>query len=242
MPARRFFVRDVHQVGEVVAIEGSDARKIARVLRLKSGDEIELVDSAGALFAAALEMRADYVAARLVELRVQSDAKTATIDVAQSIPKGRKMEYVVEKLSELGARALIPVQSERTIVQGAGSAKIERWRRIARSSAQQSGRRDVMIVADTVAFDALCERMCEYDVTLLLWEIAAVEPLRERLPGLLANARTILIVVGPEGGFSHIEAEAAQAAGACTVSLGSHILRTETAGLVAVAIVMYEVG
>ncbi len=243
MPARRFFVRDVHRVGDRVAIEGSDAHKIVRVLRLRTGDVIELVDSAGALFSAEIEASGDRVDVHLVESRAPNDRAGVTIDVAQGLPKGQKMEYVVEKLSELGVRSIIPIESERTIVRGAGDAKIERWRRVARSAAQQSGRRDVLDVRAPVSFKVLCEEsMPEYDVVLMPWEIAAPVSARQQLPTLLGNAKRILIVVGPEGGFSHEEADAAQGAGARQIWLGPHILRTETAALVATAIVLYQVG
>jgi 16S rRNA (uracil1498-N3)-methyltransferase len=243
VPARRFFTRDVHRIGDRVAIEGSDAHKIVRVLRLRTGDVIELVDSAGALFSAEIETNGDRVDARLVELRAPNDRAAVRIDVAQGIPKSQKMDYVVEKLSELGACSVIPIESERTIVRGASDAKIERWQRVARSAARQSGRRDVLDVRAPVSFKTLCEELMPlYDVVLMPWEIAAAIPLREQLPALLGNASSVLIVVGPEGGFSHAEADAAQAAGAHLIWLGPQILRTETAALVATAIVLYQLG
>lgn len=242
MPARRFFVPDVHHAGELVAIGGSDTHKIANVLRLRDGDEVEIVDSAGAVFSATLETRDGTLGARLkcvLALRVNS---TVTIDVAQGVPKGAKMDFVVEKLSELGVHALIPFESERTVVRDAGTAKVERWRRLARGAAQQSGRTDVLSVEEPSRFAQVCERMDRYDVVLLPWELAEAQPLRERLPELIAGVRRILVVIGPEGGFSHAEVELARAAGARPVSLGSSILRTETAALVVVAILGYELG
>jgi 16S rRNA (uracil1498-N3)-methyltransferase len=241
MPARRFFVHDAHRVGELVAIDGSDAHKIQHVLRLRDGDEIEVVDSSAQLFAATLEIALSSVGARLQALREGAAVDSVAIDVAQGVPKGSKMDFVVEKLSELGVRTVLPVMTERTIVHEVGSSKLERWRRLARAAAAQSGRRDLLEVADPLPFERLCERMAGYDAVLFLWEVAAPERLRERLAEV-RGAGQVLIVVGPEGGFSHAEAEAAQAAGARLLSLGSRILRTETAGLVAVAIVSYELG
>jgi 16S rRNA (uracil1498-N3)-methyltransferase len=242
MPARRFFVRDAHSPGEVVAVHGSDAHKIVKVLRLRDGDVIEVVDSRGAIFAATLESKDGALQARLGELRVAPAPASAVVDVAQGIPKGQKMDFVVEKLGELGVRALIPLQSERTIVQELGAAKLERWRRLARSSAQQSGRPDLLRVVDPLSFAQLLERFTEYDAILFPWEIAEQHPLRERLPEIIRSARRILVVIGPEGGFSHAEAESAQAAGAHLISLGPRILRTETAALAVVAILDYELG
>ncbi len=242
MPARRFFVRDAHRAGEVVAVHGSDAHKIVNVLRLRDGDVIEVVDSRGAIFAATLESKDGALHARLGELRAEPAASTIVVDVAQGIPKGQKMDFVVEKLGELGVRTLIPLQSERTIVQDLGAAKLERWRRLARSSAQQSGRPDLLRVVDPLPFAQLLERFTEYDAILFPWEVAEQQPLRERLPEIVRGAPRILVVIGPEGGFSHAEAESAQAAGAHLISLGPRILRTETAALAVVAILDYELG
>lgn len=240
MPARRFFVRDRRSPGELVAIEGGDAHKIAHVLRLRSGDRIEIVDSAAQLFSATLEVDGEGVRARLETLTDDTSAPRARIDVAQGIPKGAKMDYVVEKLGELGVRSLFPLQSERGVANDVSASKLERWRRLAQTASAQCGRRDVMHVSDPVGMRELYTRMAEYDVVLFPWEALEPEPLRRRLPALLAGADRILVVIGPEGGFSHAEAEAARAAGAHVISLGRTILRTETAALAAVAIIGYE--
>ena len=240
MPARRFFVRDRRAAGEVVAIEGGDAHKIAHVLRLRSGDRIEVVDSAAQLFSATLEIDGERVGARLDAVVDTPPASATRIDVAQGIPKGSKMDYVVEKLCELGVHSVFPLQSERSIASAGAAAKLDRWRRLAKSASAQCGRRDIMNVSEPLAMRDLYERMAEYDLVLFPWEAAAPEPLGQHLPALVAGANRILVVVGPEGGFSHAEAEAARAAGAELVSLGRTILRTETAALVTVAILGYE--
>jgi len=238
MPARRFFVQNAHQAGEVVAIHGSDAHKITNVLRLRDGDAIEVVDSNGVIFSATLESKDGALQARLSDAR-EPLASAVVIDVAQGIPKGQKMDFVVEKLSELGVRTLIPLESERAIVHDVGASKLDRWRRLARTAAQQSGRTDVLAVEDPLPFAKLSARFADYDAVLVPWEVAVAAPLRERLPSLVEGARSVLVIVGPEGGFSHTEAEAAQAGGAHPISLGARILRTETAALVTVAILDY---
>lgn len=238
MPARRFFVEGVRSTGETVAIAGSDAHKIARVLRLRDGDVIEIVDSAGASFSAAVTIEASAVNATLGE-KTAPAKRGADIDVsvAQALPKGQKMDFVVEKTTELGAGAILPFCSERAIAREASAAKLARWRRLAKTAAQQSGRADVPVVAGVSSYAALLDRFAEFDAVLFAWELAARVPLRERLPQLLAGARRVLIVVGPEGGFTHAEAEAASARGAAAIWLGERILRTETAALALLAIV-----
>jgi 16S rRNA (uracil1498-N3)-methyltransferase len=242
MPARRFFVLDVHHEGDEVAIAGTDAHKIVNVLRLRNGDAIEIVDSSGAVFDAVLGMSDGALRARLRERREAVEVPHVVIDVAQGIPKGQKMDFVVEKLSELGVRTLIPLESERTIVQGVGSAKLERWQRLAHSAAQQSGRTEVLVIEDPTPLMRLYGRFEEYDAVLFLWEVATHQPLREQLPGIVNAAKSILVVVGPEGGFSHAEGEAARASGAHLLWLGPRILRTETAAMATVAILEYLIG
>ncbi len=238
MPARRFFVEGVCSDEEVVPVAGKDARKIVRVLRLKSGDTVEIVDSAATVFQGSLEIDGNDVRVRLRDGRAGEPSSHLQIDVAQAIPKGQKMDFIVEKLSELGVSAILPFESERCIAKG-NESKVERWRRIAEAAAQQSGRASVARVEATVAFAQLLEIFDSYDTVLFPWEIADRIPLRETLPKLIQNARRVLIVIGPEGGFSHQEAESAQQHGAAILSLGEQILRTETAALFVVSVLNY---
>jgi len=226
--------------GTAIDIAGGDAHKIVRVLRLASGDRIEVVDSAGSLFAAELTVDGTAVRATLLEpIDADERAESALqIDVAQAMPKGQKMDFIVEKAVELGAAALLPFHSERTIVHEAGGAKLERWRRLAKTAALQCGRRTIPAVRDPLpSFEALVAAFDRYDCVLFAWELAARVPLRERLPDLLARKERVLVVVGPEGGFTHAEAEAACARGAHPIWLGPRILRTETAALALLAVI-----
>jgi 16S rRNA (uracil1498-N3)-methyltransferase len=242
MPARRFFVRDRHEAAERVAIEGADAHKIAHVLRLRTGDTVEIVDSAAQVFAASLSIDGSRVEAILDRcISALDEARELRIDIAQGIPKGAKMDYVVEKLSELGVGTLIPLRSERVIASEVSQAKIDRWRRLAQSAAAQSGRTRIMTVEEPLDLTATLERAVQqYDLMLMPWEAAEPQPPARELPSLLARVQSVLVLIGPEGGFSHAEAEAAGRSGAHLISLGSQILRTETAGLVAAAILRYE--
>jgi 16S rRNA (uracil1498-N3)-methyltransferase len=208
---------------------------------LRDGDVIEVVDSRGVVFSASLETKDGTLQARLSAPN-EMPAASVAIDVAQGIPKGQKMDFVVEKLSELGVRALIPLESERTIVQDVGSAKLERWQRLARSAAQQSGRSAMLVIEDPTPLMRLYGRFESYDAVLFLWEVAEQRPLRELLPAIVGRAKSLLVVVGPEGGFSHAEGEGARASGAHLLSLGHRILRTETAAMATVAILDYLVG
>ncbi len=238
MPARRFFVEGTHVDGDVVPVAGKDARKILRVLRLKSGDAVEIVDSSATVFRGVLEIEDIEVCARLHDGRAGEPQTGLQIDVAQAVPKGQKMDFIVEKLSELGVSAILPFESERCIAR-ANDGKLERWRRIAEAAAQQSGRRDVARIEATLSFPRLRERFDSYDAVLFPWEVADRTPLREALPPKVHNAKRVLVVIGPEGGFSHHETESAQHDGAFVISLGERILRTETAALFVVSVLTY---
>jgi len=237
--ARRFFVEGEQQLGSAVEIHGGDAHKITRVLRLRPGDHIEIVDSRGCAFAAAIEEAGQIVRARLIDVIAGGapEATSFTIDVAQAVPKAARMDFVVEKGTELGAAAFLPFYSERSVGRRVGPEKLARWRRIARSASQQSGRRDVPEIHEPVEFHALAGRFAEYDTVLFAWELAPAEPLHDRLRALLPHAGRVLIVVGPEGGFAHAEAEAATSGGAHLLWLGSRILRTDTAAVVLLAVI-----
>jgi 16S rRNA (uracil1498-N3)-methyltransferase len=220
-------------------MSGSDAHKIVTVLRLRDGDEIEIIDSAAQRFIAAVAVDGRNVTATLRERKQSRDSCAPHVTVAQGVPKGQKMDFVVEKLTELGASQILPLQSERTVVTDVSPNKIERWRRLAKTAAQQCGRDDVPRIADPMQFADLCATFSNYDVVLFPWELADRTPLRDRLPELMQDAPRVLVVIGPEGGFSHAEADAAKNAGAQLVSLGSRILRTETAALVVLALLNY---
>lgn len=239
MTLPRFFIEGKRERGDTVAFDGSDARKIAVVLRMREGDSIEVIDSAAQRFRGTLHFEGRNVSATLNEAIENAHDAMPRIEIAQGIPKGQKMDFIVEKLTELGAAEILPLQSERTVAGGVSANKIERWRRLAKTAAQQCGRSEVPAVGDPVALDDLIARFKEYDCVLLPWELARRTPLRERLPQLVQDAQRILVLIGPEGGFSHEEADRAQAAGAHQISLGSRILRTETAALVVVALLTY---
>lgn len=242
MTRRRFFVSGSHTEGDSVQFNGSDAHRIRDVLRLRSGDAIEVIDSAANTYRAIVECSARAVSATLAERLAQTQQKSAGIDVAQGLPKGQKMDFVVEKLTELGVDAIIPLESERAVVTSVGTEKIDRWRRLAKNAAQQCGRSDIPAIEKPRSFAALLQTFSQYDAVLFPWELASGPPARETLPALIRSAKRILVVIGPEGGFSHREAEEAAAAGAHLISLGPRILRTETAALVMVSILSYAIG
>jgi 16S rRNA (uracil1498-N3)-methyltransferase len=244
MPRDRFFVEGTHVAGDRVQLAAADARKLITVLRRRTGDGVQVVDAAGTAFAARLDIAGKAVFAAL-EDAVATAASTEAglrVVVAQAIPKGQKMDGIVEKASELGVAAIVPLRSARVEGERTGEHKRERWQRIAESAARQSGRSRVLTVEPEATWPLLIATFGRYDRVYVAWESAPAGPLRARFETDLPLASTVLIVVGPEGGFSAAEVAAAQVAGAIAISLGPRTLRTETAALVVVSALLYARG
>jgi 16S rRNA (uracil1498-N3)-methyltransferase len=239
----RFFVEGVHALGERVAFAADDAHKIATVLRGRTGERIEVVDSGGNAWSALLDVSGAKVAAVLDEALARPSRETRTrITIAQAVPKGAKMDTVVEKATELGVAALIPLRTLRVTGDHTGDAKIERWRRLARSAAQQCGRSVVPTVAPVATWDELLATFDTYDRVYVPWELAEPQPLRETFERDAQALASVLFVIGPEGGLAAGEVERACTAGGVPVSLGSRILRTETVALVVLTAFLYARG
>ena len=210
------------------------------MLRKKTGDKVEIIDSTSQRFSASLQLSNHRVHALLGELLAETaPADRWKVCVAQALPKGQKMDFVIEKLTELGVSEIFPIYCERTIVDDVGPGKFERWRRLATTAAQQCGRSSVPELHDPQSLAGFYPCFSNYDLVLFPWELAGAEVLRDVLPPLLERVRSILVVIGPEGGFSNEEAARAKDAGAHLISLGARILRTETAALVVMAILNY---
>ncbi|GAC1397381.1 MAG: 16S rRNA (uracil(1498)-N(3))-methyltransferase [Vulcanimicrobiaceae bacterium] len=223
-------------------LPGDDARKLLLVLRAQTGDPVELIDSGGRVFASRLVVDGTFATLTLERELAAPEKPHLEITLAQGIPKGAKMDFVVEKATELGVARIVPFWSSRVVGDGDRAGKVERWRRLAKSAAQQCGRRDVPDVATPVDFATLVRSFATVELALVPWELAAAAPLRDTLPAALGDAKRVLVAIGPEGGFSEDEASQARVAGARLISLGRRILRTETAGLVACTALLYASG
>lgn len=251
---QRYFVAPAQMGKEVVALEGDDARHLAQVMRAKPGDKFIVCDGSGReALARIVTVDKDKVHAEIAWERIAESEMAWRVTVAQSLPKGDKLETVIQKGTEAGAAAFVPFLSQRTVVQydeRKEAKRVDRWRKIAKEAAEQSHRGVVPEVMAVSAWKSLIGRFAEYDLVLLCYEEEgrAGNGLRRvltefagRQAGGGENPR-VLVVVGPEGGFDEREAEAAAAAGAKLVGLGKRILRTETAALYALACIAYASG
>jgi 16S rRNA (uracil1498-N3)-methyltransferase len=215
-----------------MALTPEQSRHVA-VLRLRPGDEIEVFDGRGARHRASLEEGA----LRLGEALPREAERAVQVTLVQALAKGEKMDLVVQKATELGVARIVPLASERSVVKldaRRGASRTERWRKIAQEAARQSQRADVPRIDEPATWaDVL-----ELGPGLLL----DPEERTLRLGQAARGVRRVLIAVGPEGGFSPEERERAVAAGMLPVGLGPLVLRTETAGLAAVAVILHVNG
>lgn len=235
----RFFVADTLSPGGIARLGPDDSFHAARVLRLRPGDPLELAGSDGRVFKCVVTLVDDLLEARAEEEIQPPPAVGVELTVAQSLPSGKKMDLIVEKLSEIGVARLVPLYSEKSVRRpGSGSGeKLERWRRIARAAAGQSRQSRVMVVDEPLQ---LGDWLGGYTETLiaLTTEVEGI-PLGQAVAGATAS---LALLTGPEAGFSSKETKLLKEHGAVYASLGPMILRTETAALAAAVIVMHRLG
>lgn len=235
-------------LAEKITITGGDAHHLAHVMRAQIGDEITVAGAGGRV--ARMTVSAvvpDAVQLSLEEYLVQEEENSHEVILVQALLKGEKMDFVVQKAVELGAAALYPVMTERVVVRydaKKAAARAARWQKIADEAAKQCGRRALMPVAEITELSSLLQNAEFFHTSdtavIFCYEGEAERSMRTALRAL--TARRIVLVVGPEGGFSLAEAAAVCAASAEVVSLGRLILRAETAALTALVLAQYELG
>ena len=231
-----FFLAPADLGGDRAVLRGDEARHLAVVLRARPGDPVSLADGAGVVCQARVERAGDEVILRIVE-RFVEDAPSPLLTVVHALPKGRKLDEVVQRLTELGVDRIVPVHSRRSQVRLDGSRAaraVERWRAVALAAAKQSRRARLPEVA---AVGEWATAFAHGTGGVVLWE-EATTPLSVAL-GEPASAGTVVLGVGPEGGLTAGEVEAT---GLPAASLGPTVLRTETAALVAATVVLHRLG
>ncbi|WP_239617433.1 16S rRNA (uracil(1498)-N(3))-methyltransferase [Cohnella mopanensis] len=253
---QRYFVPAAQLEDKSVALVGDDARHVAAVMRSKPGDCFIACDGNGRdVLAKIVSVDKEKVHAEIVEELTSNAEMSWKVTVAQSLPKGDKLEIVIQKGTEAGAIAFQPFLSQRTVVQyddRKEAKRIERWRKIAKEAAEQSHRSVVPDIHAVRSWKALLQQFEQYDLVLFCYEEEgrSGNGLRDLLASFKTSELTakatsaprIMVVIGPEGGFTPQEAEAATASGAKWIGLGRRILRTETAALFALACLAYESG
>ncbi len=245
----RFFVRREQIENGMVRITGDDAHHISRSLRMAAGEHITVCDMQKYEYDCELSaFLPDSVEARITETRKCDTEPPYEARLYQALPKGDKLDSVIQKAVECGVSLITTFESERCVVRakdGAEEKKVERRRRIALEAAKQSGRGIIPAVDATVRFSDAIKSAAEADIKLFCYEGDGTESLatvlrRERAKFDRDFEPSVSIVIGSEGGFSLSEVEAARAAGLIPIGLGRRILRTETAAAFVLACLVYE--
>lgn len=239
-----FFVTPDQVRDENIYIEGSDVNHIKNVLRMKIGEELKISDGNNKKYLCQIEsMDSEMVSARILEEQGADNELPSKIYLFQGLPKSDKMELIVQKAVELGAFEIVPVATKRAVVKlddKKAAKKVERWNSIAESGAKQSGRNVIPKVTNVMSFKEAIAYAKKLDVVLIPYELAeGMEETREIISNIQPG-QSIGIFIGPEGGFETSEVEHAIENGVKSVTLGKRILRTETAGLTTLAILMYH--
>ena len=243
---QRFFV-EPHQIDEEahqIHITGSDVNHISNVLRMKTGEELWISDGSKYEYRCIIEsFEPDEVLLHIVYSQEPEYELPCRIYLFQGLPKADKMELIIQKAVELGAYEIIPVETKRCVVKldGKKSAKkTARWQQIAESAAKQSKRMLIPNVHEVLTFREALKYAESMDVRLVPYELArGMQETKEILAGI-EPGQSVGIFIGPEGGFEEKEIEAAIEGGAKPITLGRRILRTETAGLAILSVLMFQ--
>lgn len=231
----RFFADENGVQGELARLEEEDARHALRVLRLQDGAPIVLF-AGGQAYAAQICDTQEGVTARVLR-RLPSPEATLRVTLYQGVPKGDKMDYIVQKCTEAGIDRIVPVNMPRCVsrLEAGDDKKLARWNRIAREAAKQAFRPLTPRVEPPIDLRALPARLSAHELALVPWEEAQEGALRTLAT---PDTRDAAIVIGPEGGMSEDDVAPLLSAGARAVTLGPRIFRTETAGLAALIALM----
>lgn len=232
--------------GSCCHLREENFRYLKSVLRMKRGSQVILFDGSGYECKASIkEFQPD---SALVEIREKTiiPSKGIHISLSQSLPKGHKMDFIIQKATELGADAIIPFLSERSIPllsQGKSVTRSSRWRKIAIEAARQCGRADIPEIKPILSFEEMLTCAALKSAKIILWEDETKINIRSFLRGnSLKSAKDFTVVVGPEGGFTEEEIHKASAQGYISANLGKQRLKVETAVITILAIIQYEKG
>lgn len=239
-----FFVTPDQVAEEQIYIEGSDVNHMKNVLRMKVGESVEISDGNNLKYLCQVSSYEEDRAILEILEKMEADTELASrLYLFQGLPKSDKMELIVQKAVELGAYEVIPVATKRAVVkldEKKAAKKVERWNSIAESAAKQAGRSRIPQVADVVTFKEALEMAQKLDVRLIPYELAEGMEQARAVVRAIKSGQSVGIFIGPEGGFEQSEVEEAVEMGVTPITLGRRILRTETAGLAVLAILMFE--
>lgn len=244
---RKFFVDSNQIENGTITIIGDDVNHIKNVLRLKTNYKIKICDTDNNVnYICNIEkIEKENIECKIIEKAMNESEGNVEIHIFQGLPKADKMETIIQKGTELGASEFTPVNFKRSIVKLTGKdelKKIERWQKIAEVAAKQSGRDIIPKIKNIENVKNICNFIQNYDIVIVAYELEENNFIKNELLNIKNTKESfkIAVVIGPEGGIEKEEVDILRNAGAKIVSLGKRILRTETAPLQLIAIIMYE--
>jgi 16S rRNA (uracil1498-N3)-methyltransferase len=243
----RFFIPSDQIRGNTVILKGEDRHHLLNVLRQGLGAEITVLNGKGQEYLAQVtEITSDTVIGQIVRQAERRTEPKIKICLVQSLPKGDKFEFIIQKNTELGVSVFQPVISERSTIRldkDQARKKAERWQKIIREAAEQSGRQIIPEMRPVENWSTYLNKHRPSGLLLIIpWEGEQERSLTQVLDAQKTMPESIAVLIGPEGGFAQNEVELAMKAGAIPVTLGPRILRTETAGLVVASVLLYHFG
>lgn len=255
----RFFVSPSALQGTHVALRGDVAHQVHSVLRMRPGERVVVLDDSGWEYEVELtRVGRDAALGTILDRRPAAGEPRIRITLYQSLLKRDNLEWVLQKCTEIGVAEFVPVVSRRTIVNNPAdvkAGKLERWRRIIAEAAEQSRRGRLPVLHEALTFEeaitnvgarlALAPPTGKFDLALIPWEKEQSAGLHASLAAMKPGHRdpvSLALFIGPEGGFAEEEIALAREHGALAVTLGPRILRAETAAVVAVSLILYELG
>lgn len=240
----RFFVTK-NQIGtDSITITGSDVNHIKNVLRMRVGETILVSDGKDREYECRIyELSEETIIAKIEDVKGSARELPVNVTLFQALPKSDKMEIIIQKMVELGVSEIVPVKTSRCVVKiddKKAEKKTERWNTISLSAAKQSKRGVVPTVSKPVSLKMAIELAKEMDIILIPYENAKDMSYTREVLKKIKTGMKVGIFIGPEGGFAPEEVELVKSAGAYEITLGKRILRTETAGMMLMSVIMFQ--
>ena len=238
----RFYVPKENVKENIIYIDGQEARHILNVMRLTGGDKVIVFDGTGKEYTGFIkEAKPTSLKVEIISTKSPKKENIPEITLVQAVPKKGKMDYIIEKATELGVHSIIPVLSERTIVKIKDEKianRVSRWKKIASEAAKQCGRASIPEVGDVEKFYNVIDTIDKYDLSLMACLSYGTIPLKEAISDF--ETGKIIIFIGPEGDFTPDEIKMAENTSSRLISLGGRVLKSDTAGLYLLSVLNYE--
>ncbi|MBO5060690.1 MAG: 16S rRNA (uracil(1498)-N(3))-methyltransferase [Clostridia bacterium] len=237
----KFFIPRENVFSDKLIINGEDVKHITKVLRYGVGDEIICCDGMGNDYTARIISCEKEIECEITKKSKAQTESNIHVTIIQGVPKAAKMDYIIQKTTELGVCEIYPCEMSRCVAKIENNKKLDRWQKISREAAKQSGRGIIPTIHSPVNISGAIEILKTADVAFAAYECEDGHYLKPLLKAS-ESPKSVAFIIGPEGGFDKAEIEELIKNGIPTISLGKRILRTETAGEAILAMVMYEIG